>query len=116
MPITYPDAVDGPAVFAQRCEAEEADALLDWLRRTPEPQADLGACTDLHTALAQLLLAAAARIAVPPPDGLLAACLAGAGAAMTPMPAQVPSPAVASPPETAPSRARRRGKTRQVQT
>jgi hypothetical protein len=76
MPIQYRE---NEAVFEGRCEPEEADALLEWLRRTPEPAADLGTCLDLHTALAQLLLAACVRIAAAPPDRFLAACLATAG-------------------------------------
>jgi hypothetical protein len=78
MPIEYRDNL---AVFEGHSEPEEADALLEWLRRTPEPQADLGACTDLHTALAQLLMVARVRIALPPADQFLAACLTAATAA-----------------------------------
>ncbi len=90
MPITYPEEGVARAVFAGRCVPEEADALLEWLRRSPEPQADFGQCTDLHTALAQLLLASATAIAAPPPDALLAACLA-AHLPVLPQPA-VPKP------------------------
>jgi hypothetical protein len=74
MPISY---ADDCAVFAGHCAPEEAEALLDWLRRTPDPGADLGACSGLHTALAQLLLAARARLVAPPADPLLAGCLGG---------------------------------------
>jgi hypothetical protein len=73
MPIQYRDTM---AVFEGRCDPEEADGLLDWLRCTAEPTADLGACQDLHTALAQLLLAARVRLTSPPTDNLLADCLA----------------------------------------
>jgi len=75
MPIQY---LDDQAVFEGHCEPEEADALLEWLRRTPEPKADLGGCVDLHTALAQLLMVARVRVAVPPADDFLAALLNGA--------------------------------------
>jgi hypothetical protein len=75
MPIDY----SGPmAVFTGTCAPEEADALLEWLRRTPDASADLAACGDLHTALAQLLLAARVRLAPPPADPVLAACLKSA--------------------------------------
>ena len=83
MPIQY---YDDQAVFEGRCEPEEADGLLGWLRRTPHPQADLGACVDLHTALAQLLLVAAVRVAAPPPDSFLAACLGAAALARAAIP------------------------------
>jgi len=94
MPIQYRE---DQAVFEGRCEPEEADALLEWLRRTPEPKADLGACVDLHTALAQLLLVAAVRVATPPPDRFLAACL---GAAALPR-AATPLYALVKPPDAA---------------
>jgi len=81
MPIQY---LDDQAVFEGHCEPEEADALLEWLRRTPEPKADLGGCVDLHTALAQLLMVARVRVAPPPADGFLAACLGGNAAAPAP--------------------------------
>lgn len=75
MPIRFDGNASLPAVFEGPCVVEEADALLEWLRRTPRPSADLGACTELHTALAQLLLAARVRLVVPPVDRLLADCL-----------------------------------------
>lgn len=50
--------------------------LLDWLRRTAAPSADLSACTEPHTALVQLLLAARVHLAAPPADSVLADCLA----------------------------------------
>lgn len=81
MPIRYADS--GPALFSGRCAPEEADALLQWLRETPDPSADLAACDDLHTALLQLLLAARVRIAAPPPDPWLAGVLADAAARMS---------------------------------
>jgi hypothetical protein len=77
MPIHYRD---DRAVFEGRCEPEEADALLEWLRLASAPAADLSACQDLHTALAQLLIAARVRLAAAPPDRLLEACLCNATA------------------------------------
>jgi len=73
MPIRYSDPV---AILEGQCAPEEADALLEWLRRTPEPAADLRACEAPHTALVQLLLAARVRLAAAPADPILAACLA----------------------------------------
>ena len=74
------EAGDQPcAVFSGRCVAEEADALLEWLRATPNAAANLASCETLHTALAQVLMAARVRLLVPPPDAMLAACLHEAG-------------------------------------
>jgi len=76
MPIRYGGEGDTPgAIFTGHCAPEEADALLEWLRRTPAPRADLAACDGLHMALAQLLLAGRATIDPPPPDPTLASCL-----------------------------------------
>ena len=75
MPLRYSND-DAPCVhFEGSCAPEEADALLEWLRCTPAPAADLSACDDLHTALAQLLLAARVRLRAPPLDAVLASCL-----------------------------------------
>jgi hypothetical protein len=81
MPIQFPTDGGACAVFAGRCVPEEADGLLEWLRRTPYAEADLASCTDLHTALAQLLIAGRVRLAAPPDDGVLEACLHAAGLA-----------------------------------
>jgi hypothetical protein len=86
MPVRYSDAV---AVFEGPCAPEEADALLEWLRRAPLAVADLGACDAPHTALVQLLLAGKVRLAAPPSDPVLAACLTAHLA-----PAGAPEPAV----------------------
>lgn len=73
MPITYGD---GLASLAGACTIEEAEPLLEWLRVTPESALDMSQCEAVHSAVAQLLLALAPRIAAPPPDPLLAAALA----------------------------------------
>jgi len=91
MPIRFHGNASLPAVFEGPCVVEEADALLEWLRRTPTPAADLGACTELHTALAQLLLAARVRLIVPPVDRLLAGCL-GLDEPLAVMPTEVKLP------------------------
>jgi hypothetical protein len=92
MPIQLPRDGGTRAVFAGRCDPEDADGLLDWLRRTPDAEADLAACTDLHTALAQLLFAGRVRLAAPPADRVLAECLHAAG-----LPAAGLAPAIAAP-------------------
>ncbi|WP_137180957.1 hypothetical protein [Roseomonas sp. AR75] len=67
---------EGLAVLDGACTVEEAEPLLQWLRETPDAQVDLGGCTALHAALAQLLLAERPRVVAPPPDPVLAAALA----------------------------------------
>jgi len=99
MPIRFHANASLPAIFEGPCVVEEADALLEWLRRTPTPAADLGACTELHTALAQLLMAARVKLVVPPVDRLLADCL-GLDEPMAVMPTEV----------TLPSKPRRRAR------
>jgi hypothetical protein len=72
MPITYRGNC---AIFEGGCAHEEADALLEWLRNTSDPAADLGACESMHKALLQLLLTARVRVVAPPADGVLASSL-----------------------------------------
>ncbi|SMH33601.1 hypothetical protein [Azospirillum agricola] len=75
MPIRYdPDAgAGGTARFEGVCAVDEALPLAEWLEAAAEPRVDLGACTELHTALLQLLLAAgpAVAVAVAPEDAFL---------------------------------------------
>ncbi len=84
MPIQYTEGEDACAVFEGRCIAEEADNFLEWLRRTYDPSVDLASCTDVHTALFQLLIGAGLRIAQFPPDALLAGLLADRNLKATP--------------------------------
>jgi hypothetical protein len=49
---------------------------VEWLRRTYEPVADLAACTDLHSALMQVLLATRLPVSQLPADAFLAGLLA----------------------------------------
>jgi hypothetical protein len=53
------------------CAAEEALELVDWLCRVERPTADLSACTNLHAAILQTLLAYQPVIAAPPTDPFL---------------------------------------------
>lgn len=59
------------ARFADVCTVEEALDLLEWARQNTPPRVDLGACTHLHTALLQVLMASDARIVAPPEDPFL---------------------------------------------
>lgn len=58
--------------FEDVCTVEDALPLLDFLKGSAAPEIDLSACTHLHTALLQLLLAARPRLATPPADPTLA--------------------------------------------
>ncbi|MFG6460943.1 hypothetical protein ACG04Q_05115 [Roseateles sp. DXS20W] len=55
--------------------AEDAEALLAWLREQARPQVHLGRCESLHTALLQTLLALSPRIKAPPADPWLCRAL-----------------------------------------
>ena len=76
--------------------AEEADALLQWLRQQTRPAVHLGKCSHLHAAALQVLLALRPRVVVPPPGAWLAAVLAAAGGEHGPGSAQRPTAAGAA--------------------
>ena len=72
MPINFQDdcaVVDGIAVV------DEAEALLDWLQRHPQGEVAMAACTHLHAACLQALMAARAQVRDFPADAALAAAL-----------------------------------------
>lgn len=69
MPLRF----DGPnVVFEGACMVEEALGLAEHWRAAPPGTADLSACTYLHTALLQVIAAAAPAAVVAPADPLLA--------------------------------------------
>lgn len=68
MAITYQKKV---AVFDDIVGVEEADGLLEWLRRSPRNRLDLAACTHLHAANLQVMMTAKPSIAVWPKDANL---------------------------------------------
>jgi hypothetical protein len=69
MPIRFDGAT---ARFDGACSVEEALPLSEWLMATGDARLDLGACTDLHTAVLQVLMAAKRPVTVPPDDAFLA--------------------------------------------
>lgn len=69
MPIRFEER---KVVFDGDCTLEEAMALAEWLETGPTATADLSACTGMHTALLQLLLAGGVRLDAPPADPFLA--------------------------------------------
>lgn len=61
MPIEYRK---NQALFRDIASVDEAEGLLEWLQNKPTAKVDLGACTHLHTANLQVLMAAKSRISV----------------------------------------------------
>lgn len=72
MPIEYKK---NHAVFLDIVSVDEAEGLLEWLQNKPAAKVDLGACTHLHPANLQVLMAAKSRITVWPNDADLRAWL-----------------------------------------
>lgn len=68
MPIEYKK---NQAVFRDIATVEEAEGLLEWLQNKPAAKVDLGACTHLHPANLQVLMAAKSRITAWPNDANL---------------------------------------------
>ena len=75
MPIEYRKNL---AVLSEVIAVEEAEALLGWVQGRREPRADLGACSHLHTAALQVLMAAQVRVTAWPADPDLARWLRSA--------------------------------------
>lgn len=54
MAITYDKKV---ALFTDAISIEDAEILLEWLKKTPKSQLDLSQCTHMHAAILQVLMA-----------------------------------------------------------
>lgn len=80
MPIDYQKK---RVVLRDIVGVDEAEALLEWLQDKPAAQVDLGACTHLHPANLQVLLAAGCRVTAWAADAALHAWLATAFAQKT---------------------------------
>jgi len=63
------------AVFSEVASVEEAEGLLEWLQRTPAAKVDLSACTHLHAANVQVLMAVKCTVSAWPDDADLSAWL-----------------------------------------
>ncbi|MBV5330573.1 MAG: hypothetical protein JZU65_23575 [Chlorobium sp.] len=59
-------------VFSDMADGEDAERLLEWLQKHPKGKIDLAACTHLHPANLQVLLASQRSIFAQPKDQLLA--------------------------------------------
>lgn len=66
------------AVFGEMVGVDEAEALLEWLQKRSPARIDLSACTHLHPANLQVLMAAQPEITAWPRDAGLAAWLQSA--------------------------------------
>ena len=75
MPIEYKKNL---AVFSDVVSVEEAEALLEWLQKKPAARVDFSACTHIHPANLQVLMAAKPVISVWPADAGLATWLMSA--------------------------------------
>jgi hypothetical protein len=65
---------DGGAIVLEGdCPVEEAETLLERLQARPDATVDWSACTRLHTAVIQVLMAAQARIRGPCGDAFVRA-------------------------------------------
>jgi hypothetical protein len=60
------------AIFSDVVGGEEAEELLEWLHKHPKGKIDLAACTHLHPANLQVMMAAQCSIYVRPSDNSLA--------------------------------------------
>lgn len=60
------------AVAGESCTVEDALPLLEFLIANRGAKVDLGPCTNLHTAVLQVLLAAQPKIAALPQEAFLA--------------------------------------------
>lgn len=70
--MTITRDADGVIVLAGECPVEDAETLLRLLEVQPEGPVDWSACTRLHTAVLQVLLAAAPETRGECGDGFVA--------------------------------------------
>jgi hypothetical protein len=63
------------AVFSEVAGGEDAEELLEWLQKHPKGKLDLAACSHLHPANLQVMMAAGCAVHIAPSDPGLAAWL-----------------------------------------
>jgi len=59
-------------VFCDMAEGDDAESLLEWLQNHPKGKIDLSACTHMHPANLQVLMAAKRSIFARPKNNILA--------------------------------------------
>lgn len=89
------------ATLEGQCTVEEAGDFAEWLIAEPARKVDLAACTGVHAAVLQCLMALAPAVVAPPQDAGLARWLGR----IVPLPAAPVQPAKA--PRRAPTRTRK---------
>ena len=72
MPVRF---VKNKVVITDVASVEEAENLLEWLQKKPAAKVDLSACTHLHAANLQVLMAAKTSVAAWPEDVALCSWL-----------------------------------------
>jgi hypothetical protein len=65
-------------IFKDVVGVEDAEAILEWLQKIPAAKVDFSACTHLHPANLQVLMAASPSIIVWPADAAFSAWLQSA--------------------------------------
>ncbi|MEY4194097.1 MAG: hypothetical protein RLZZ226_465 [Pseudomonadota bacterium] len=66
---------DNTASLSGFISVEDAESLMEWLRSHPDGRLDLSACSHLHTACLQVLMAASVNPATGPQEPSLAVWL-----------------------------------------
>jgi hypothetical protein len=69
--MTVATAPDGDIVLSGICPSQDADLLLQRLLEAPGVTVDWRACTQAHTAVVQVLMAARAPLSGPPAGAFL---------------------------------------------
>jgi hypothetical protein len=75
MPLRF---AKNTVVFEEVCAVEEALPLLEFLQAHPTARVNLRACTHMHTAILQVLMALAPKVAALPTEAFLQRWLAPA--------------------------------------
>jgi len=75
MDIVYDEQL---AVLGDLVSVEQAEELLEWMQRHPGGALDLAACTHIHAASLQVLMAAGLAVSAWPRDAELTSWLASA--------------------------------------
>ncbi|MCH7629413.1 MULTISPECIES: hypothetical protein [Novosphingobium] len=104
MPVTY---AGDCAMLEGQCVVEEAAELTEWLLADRARGIDLAACTGLHSALLQTIMALTPPLRAAPVDALLARWLAPVMPPVQPAPSPRPKRAPAAKAATTSPRNRR---------
>jgi len=75
MPVDYKK---NKVVFSDEVAVDDAEKLLEWIQKNTSAKADLAACTHIHPANIQVLMAAGIQVCAWPQDTNLRAWLESA--------------------------------------